>query len=61
METIKEIMIQELPVFREIVMIGSSTETVPLVVEVISHASIVIKKVILQKIVIMLDQEWAEE
>jgi len=29
METIKEIMIQELPVFREIVMIGSSTETVP--------------------------------
>jgi len=30
-------------------------------VEVISHASIAIKKVILQKIAIMLDQEWAEE
>ena len=54
-------MIQGLPVFREIVMIGSSSKTVLLVGEVIKHASNVMKKVISQKIAITLDLEWAEE
>ena len=61
MVIIIEIMIQGLPVFREIVMIGSSSETVLQVEEAINHVSNVIKKVISQKIVIMLDQEWVEE
>lgn len=57
----KEIMIQELPVFRETVMIGSSSETVLQVEEVINHALNVMRKVISQKIAIMLDKEWVEE
>lgn len=60
METIKEIMIQGLPVFRETVMIDSSLETVPQVVEAISHASIAIKKVISQKIVYNLVDQKVE-
>ena len=61
MGNIKEIMIQGLPVFRETVMIGNSSEIVLQVVEVINHASNAMKKVISQKIVRRLDQEWAEE
>jgi hypothetical protein len=61
MGTIREIMIQELLVFREIVMIDSSSETVLQEEEAINHVSNAMKKVISRKIVRKLDQEWAED
>ena len=61
MGTIREIMIQELLVFREIVMIDSSSETVLQGEEAINHVLNAMKKVISRKIVRKLDQEWAED
>ena len=58
--TIKEIMIQGLQAFKETVMISSFSESV-VQVEATNHASNAMKKVILQKIVLTLDQEWEEE
>ena len=61
MGSIREILIQELLVFREIVMIDSSSETVLQGEEAINHVSNAMKKVISRKIVRKLDQEWAED
>ena len=53
-------MIQGLQAFKETVMISSFSESV-VQVEATNHASNAMKKVILQKIVLTLDQEWEEE
>ena len=61
MGSIREKLIQELLVFREIVMIDSSSETVLQGEEAINHVLNAMKKVISRKIVRKLDQEWAED